>query len=1123
MQTRIGTSMRWIGLVLVTTSCATERGDVPIGQTMQPISNGLLTGDNLYSSVGELYRPADPTLAYDTPTMCGFTLVTPVWALSAAHCFIGHYNPLTTGPGNFINGPYQSIAMTFSSDATNFPKGSVQKGDPEVLHDACLSGQIKIRATSQINSWSTLSSAQDLALIRLDQPQSRKPFHVAGIFSSYCQNGIQGTIVGYGHSVISGGVGKDFDGYRQYRSSDGWQIADTCTIDPNCDPTEAVFINQWSMIGANYYGNLEGDSGGPLLFATGNDSVVCGVASRWLGNFTWSPLPHLVWEAEYANVDSAANLDWIKNIIVKGRNFEGECRPGTYTNPNLSPTSDQDGDFIPDACDNCPAVYNPTQADADHDEVGDMCDPCPYHSKQVNGNDQDHDGVGDACDNCPNTPNSYRACKTNDDCTIHRPDGTTKSVTCLRENRFYAVGMTSEFAANCESAGYTDLVGYRWGKCSRTGSACNDDVPCSEAPFESCDPPGAAGDYGRCAEQVDDGDNDQLGDACDDCPQLYNPDFQKNSNAYAELSRWPSLRPQGDLCDPVPLYTSNPLAAISLQTGGTTYDAKVKTIIDGHAGIGFDGLVPQSTRASIEFWHCDCVPPDSIDPTLDPTGAAAFCLNTLCPNGPYDYTNAPWASATVAPDSATVPAGPVPLANYLFTSSKTCASKGFHVLVDEPCDVGESTPLAWYQSVDIKRNAVGSTDGVTTRGILWAKATPSPVVYTSPRDQSTVGSLRDNYVYVQTPFTGSLPNVLQQPAQPCWGCGPWWRSDLFEQSPPFGAGGGWGPSYGQLVLGDSGGIGVTQFGLAGVFDVTSFVSAGIAASLADSSMLWVTPSEAGFRLKALGNLVDGVVLPRLLSTTSAVRTLTVSAAGMALTNEVLELGSDNVVRNSPTAATDSTAAGILMLPRRGYVPLLSGVSGELFVVGGSLDSGDSAGDVWAYALSSGVWTQVYPTSEEKVPGRPLAKVLAAAYDEVNSRIVVLDETTPESSGKSGKAKAKLARLSTIDVNTGSLTVVTTAPRLGTYTQLGLVATNTGTFVLVGQAVAESKWDAFEFTLDRAGSIIWKNAARNDGTLVDAPANTTDGVFVSLSVNGSREIRQLTPGMFHVEPKGCGSF
>jgi hypothetical protein len=57
--------------------------------------------------------------------------------------------------------------------------------------------------------------------------------------------------------------------------------------------------------------------------------------------------------------------------------------------------TDSDGDQIPDAADNCPALANAAQADADGDGVGDACDPTPR------GPDLDGDGKAALDDRCP--------------------------------------------------------------------------------------------------------------------------------------------------------------------------------------------------------------------------------------------------------------------------------------------------------------------------------------------------------------------------------------------------------------------------------------------------------------------------------------------------------------------------------------------------------------------------------------------------------------------------------------------------------------------------------------------------------------------------------------------------
>jgi hypothetical protein len=66
------------------------------------------------------------------------------------------------------------------------------------------------------------------------------------------------------------------------------------------------------------------------------------------------------------------------------------------------------GDGIPDACDNCPSVYNPDQADTDGDGLGNACDNCGFVANPAQA-DFDGDGAGDLCDNCPSTANPPQA------------------------------------------------------------------------------------------------------------------------------------------------------------------------------------------------------------------------------------------------------------------------------------------------------------------------------------------------------------------------------------------------------------------------------------------------------------------------------------------------------------------------------------------------------------------------------------------------------------------------------------------------------------------------------------------------------------------------------------------
>jgi hypothetical protein len=90
-------------------------------------------------------------------------------------------------------------------------------------------------------------------------------------------------------------------------------------------------------------------------------------------------------------------------------------------------TVDQDGDGVPDACDNCLAAPNPAQTDSDLDFVGDACDACstdPF-------NDVDSDGLCAKADPCPSDPfndgDGDGTCADRDNCPLVANPGQSDS------------------------------------------------------------------------------------------------------------------------------------------------------------------------------------------------------------------------------------------------------------------------------------------------------------------------------------------------------------------------------------------------------------------------------------------------------------------------------------------------------------------------------------------------------------------------------------------------------------------------------------------------------------------------------------------------------------------------
>jgi len=164
-------------------------------------------------------------------------------------------------------------------------------------------------------------------------------------------------------------------------------------------------------------------------------------------------------------------------------------------------------------CDNCVFEYNPDQINLDGDEAGDLCDNCPFVPNSDQDNDcpatgmPDGDNIGVACDNCICTPNPKQV------------DVDIDGVGDLCDNCRLTFNPNQSEADSCPPFGFPDGFG---DACDNCPSDCN--------PTQS------------------DVDFDGVGDVCDNCPDTANPD-QLNSDAATE----PAGVEEGDACDPCPL------------------------------------------------------------------------------------------------------------------------------------------------------------------------------------------------------------------------------------------------------------------------------------------------------------------------------------------------------------------------------------------------------------------------------------------------------------------------------------------------------------------------------------------------------------------------------------------
>ena len=254
---------------------------------------------------------------------------------------------------------------------------------------------------------------------------------------------------------------------------------------------------------------------------------------------------------------------------------------------DLDECTDRDGDGLGDpgfpantcSADNCPAVFNPSQADTDSDGLGDACDNCPSQPNPGQEN-SDHDGTGDACDPCtdpdhdgfgsPGFPNVCAVDNCPDRFNVTQVDGD-------HDGR----GDACDNCPAASNAGQEDID--RDG----LGDACDS---CPTDPLNDADGDGVCGAVDNCPAVFNpnqrDSDGDGLPDTCDNCPRVPNPG-------------------QEDACPTGPLFphllASVPPVPIAAALADFNRDGRLDAAVVGFDAIGIllgrgDGFFDQAPR-----------------------------------------------------------------------------------------------------------------------------------------------------------------------------------------------------------------------------------------------------------------------------------------------------------------------------------------------------------------------------------------------------------------------------------------------------------------------------------------------------------------------------------------------